>query len=459
MGDEPLDVPAQVAIPVPDDLPVGTPIYVYQLGTIPDRNGGEFQAWFQVEIGRVDEDGFARTTSLPYLGVILTGILIFVIPPLDGALCDFARMEYNLSINSENDFIGYFSSGFAVAFAVTDAQEQGAVDYCLGNHTVEIVEIPPVGDPIFHSFEVEIQADTVNQFRATIPGGTPADSTPPIIKSTELKTEEENGSKVLKLEITGENFTPQSESAQQSLDQKVFVNFSQGGEDLGSHTNIFTHHGNQADNTFPDIEEANRYPGAKDISVEATVEKDGDKETIKVSIPKTVALGISDIRVERRQEAQSESLQEKLLPSNTVAFTREQESPYAFVAKPLASKIDVINTEDQTLAATISLGDKKPQFLAATGDGSRVYVTLGGGEIAVIDAIALQQIDAQVVDAEDTEINNISLTRGPLLVPPDPYQIVIVIDPTDRYAYISDRSLGTIDVLLIVANLQKLGQY
>src|SRR5262249_2850360 len=68
-GSTPLAVTAQMAAPFPG-LAAGTKVYLMRAGQLPDATGQMVPIWFEVEKAVVGADGFARTTSPPYSGVV-----------------------------------------------------------------------------------------------------------------------------------------------------------------------------------------------------------------------------------------------------------------------------------------------------------------------------------------------------------------------------------------------------
>jgi len=71
-GDK-MNQPAQLAIPAPEGLAVGTKVYFMRKGAIPDETGTPNSMWLQEESGIVGSDGFIRTQSPPYPGIVRPG--------------------------------------------------------------------------------------------------------------------------------------------------------------------------------------------------------------------------------------------------------------------------------------------------------------------------------------------------------------------------------------------------
>jgi hypothetical protein len=71
-GDK-MNQPAQLAIPAPEGLAVGTKVYFMRKGAIPNETGTFGPMWLQEESGIVGSDGFIRTQSPPYPGIVRPG--------------------------------------------------------------------------------------------------------------------------------------------------------------------------------------------------------------------------------------------------------------------------------------------------------------------------------------------------------------------------------------------------
>ena len=65
---------AQLAIPVSNQLAAGTKVFFFRYAELPDGQGGTMPVWMQEESGVVGADGVARRTSLPYAGVLKSGL-------------------------------------------------------------------------------------------------------------------------------------------------------------------------------------------------------------------------------------------------------------------------------------------------------------------------------------------------------------------------------------------------
>lgn len=89
------------------------------------------------------------------------------------------------------------------------------------------------------------------------------------------------------------------------------------------------------------------------------------------------------------------------------------------------------------LVATVPI-TSSPRAIATSLDFTRAYVSIrNSNRIAVIDALALQQID---VDASTPQIDDI-------LLPPGASAFRLAADPKGRFLYVSDERLGTVYVV------------
>ena len=68
-----IDKPIQLAIPAPSGATTGETVYFFRHAVFPDENGVNTPVWLLVESGVVGADGFIRTTSPPYPGIVADG--------------------------------------------------------------------------------------------------------------------------------------------------------------------------------------------------------------------------------------------------------------------------------------------------------------------------------------------------------------------------------------------------
>src|SRR5207245_714456 len=182
--------------------------------------------------------------------------------------------------------------------------------------------------------------------------------------------------------------------------------------------------------------------GGKDVQVKAPVFFGTDLE---VTVPDTVALGTAKISVIRDVDSSGKDIRH----SNVVQFPLT--SGYTFAPQRIAGQLSVFdnrpavpasfnpavvlpNPNFNQLIAQIPVIGGLPQFVATTPDNTRAYVTTRH-EIAVIDAIAMQQV------------GTIDLTGN---ADTSPFQIVI--DHAGKFAYVTDSVSATVYVVNVDPN-------
>lgn len=79
LGVDPLSRAALLAVRMPAGVGPGTSVYIYMASTLPNESGVEVPVWLQVDVGIVGTDGFARTTSPPFPGLLQTGLYVFLL--------------------------------------------------------------------------------------------------------------------------------------------------------------------------------------------------------------------------------------------------------------------------------------------------------------------------------------------------------------------------------------------
>ena len=417
LGDDPLSVPVQLAVPVPLDVLPGTDVFIYKLGTVPDADGVERPILLQVEVGVVGADGMARTTSLPYPGVTGTGLYL-----LASSLCNMSFSQVTLT-----------AVGGALAASVVATATLGPVggvlvgagvlaagvgtvhlyiNLCAGPHIAEAVQIPESGDPIVTEFTFDVQATGVNSHRQEIQGLPTA--APPLVDSVELEFPQPDQPELV---IKGTNFGSASELA---------IEFIVGKKD-------------RVDNAGAIVQAT--LPRDTRITGTATEIVTVSDTEIRLRVPTSVPLGIASIRVSRTPTATPNTP----LFSNSVLFS-DDEKIYSLIAENFGRTIAVFDTGESGTDRSaehvkdIALsGGHAPMYVAATHDGTRAYVTGRQGGVAVIDALALQQID----------VNPATTAPGVdwLALPNSGVAYGIAIDPSDQFAYISDERSGIVYVL------------
>src|SRR5262249_21115823 len=116
-----------------------------------------------------------------------------------------------------------------------------------------------------------------------------------------------------------------------------------------------------------------------------------------------------------------------------VACTSAQAAPFAYIADDGASNVSVIDTQTNTIIATITGVGTVPEGVAVTAAGTRVYVTdsVTSGSVAVID----------------TATNTVMAT---IPVGAEPFGVAVTPDGTR--AYVGNFADGTVSVIDATAN-------
>jgi hypothetical protein len=97
-GDK-MNQPAQLAIPAPEGLAVGTKVYFMRKGAIPNETGTFGPMWLQEESGIVGSDGFIRTQSPPYPGIVRPGeYMVAVGNPPNSAILVKGQLSYDFPV-------------------------------------------------------------------------------------------------------------------------------------------------------------------------------------------------------------------------------------------------------------------------------------------------------------------------------------------------------------------------
>ena len=168
LGDDPLDVPVQLRIPMPAGTMPGTQVIFYEATSLPDATGADQPVWLEVEDGVVGTDGFARTTSPPEPGINNSGTF-FVGNSNSGV--SIVNGQIYLTVPT-GDYVGTL-----YAMADVDAVRVGATIGTDGSMTMslpvglvplQILEIRPTLLPKLTIFNVSVNPGVTNAFTTTI---------------------------------------------------------------------------------------------------------------------------------------------------------------------------------------------------------------------------------------------------------------------------------------------------
>jgi hypothetical protein len=440
-GDDLLSVAAQLAIPAPAGLAVGTQVYFMRKGALPDENGTWNPIWLQEESGVVGADGMIRTQSPPYPGVLRPGEYMVAYAGQTGS-ATLVKGKLTLNYNFPLAFFGIIIPGKAPGknfgqllnpdyFVTTPAF---SVTYDISS--VQVIAVPTVGLPFVTTVGVQRNANGIATFETTLNIPAPIGSNPtkpPILQKVELKFKDENNQPFENNEpvlfLTGSN---------------VLVN--NAGSPLGSRIEDLSVRFYVGDEAYGGV-----------VLPSLSRELGNNKFEVAVKVPNTVSLGVSTIELSRRQnklvgQYRTDPVYEEVNYSSN-GIRLKSEGRYVFGALAFDDQAAVLNGSNpesvveasrssDLLLARIPVGTQgiqdTPRDLAVTRDGSRVYVPLEGtGRVALVDPMVLQQVDTKPLLFG---IDPIDLPQGA-----SPRSIAIGIE--DDYAYIADGNQGKIYVL------------
>lgn len=427
VGDDPLAVPVQLALPAPEGLTPGTEVFFVRKEELPDTTGAMKPIWMMEESGVVGADGMIRTASPPWKGAYRSGEYSLVIPNFEysvehlllavaaytagafliaaGIAIELRGGKFKVGVKLDPIVAGLGLS-FVVAPLLLEAAEK----------SVTVLTVPTVGLPYTTEAGVNINPGQL----CTLTGYEPVPKIPEAVAITRVDVavpepqagaEDQVVGRVIYL--TGNNFGT-------SIDD-LSVNFHFGGQ-------VYT------GNILPEA------PGLTELN----------QSQIAVTSD-LVPYGEAQVSVVRKLKSSMGT--EQTLETKPAEIPVERRVELAVSPQVWDDKISIINARNpesviadtsskDLLLASIPVGtpeqEDAPRYVAVTHNASRAYVPLeGSGRVAVVDLMGLHQLDTNPTDAG---INPIELPTGA-----EPS--TIAIEPNDRYAYIADRQLGAIYVL------------
>jgi YD repeat-containing protein len=450
LGGTTLDNPVQLVVPAPAGADVGTPVYFYRYGSLPDANGNPFPVWLESEVGRVEADGYVHTTSEN--NVYTSGTYGYGMEPT------------GVSVRGQATFANgapFYEATFAIFATLTgNTTAVGALFNARSSHfemhfppvvfDVTMAAIPAQGLPTLTPFTLDLTSGASSYtFNPLI--NTPAsDNSPPILQSLSLDL---STPRYPVLTINGQNFG--SHTSTDTL-QVVFRVGNPDGKDSN---------GNAVVN------------GGRDIVIPNSAINYVSPTQISAVVPNTFTLGTASISVIRTfitpQATSTAHTGGVVIVPKTGGIIIKPKAPkavvttlqsafarfpvtglYGFSTEPGKHAVAVfdnrvqipdpndpsdliVNPNLNRVIAQIPLaGELTPEYLAVTNDHSRVYVTTKEGSIAILDAVTFQQIGT---DNQDV--------RQVITPPGNPHPTQIVIDDAGQYAYVTDSVSPTIYVL------------
>ena len=392
IGDQVLNVPVQLSIPVAPGIAAGTTVVFYRAGQTVDATGKTVPIWWESEDGVVGTDGMAHTASPPEEGSHSTGLYL-VVPT---GLTTFSPVDITVNIANiaADAFAATFEfggGGFALAGIAASVIAGGI------NATMAFPETPQpvplllqvisqVGLPMTTTLgNVKINPGAINTFTTAITAPpVAAGATPPVIASVKEDINTTAGAPAYpEVVLTGTDFT--------------------------------TPNPGQSAPAISDLRVVFQMPGPAGVREEVTPSASSTAKELHAQIPDDVVIGLCQITVMRPDMIDVRALNDDITrqPSPTSSNTAQLNSSghYVFVTEPEASyqngyvagAVLVLNGDPTSSAfnqvvATIPVGlpntTPNPMQVAVTPDNTRAYVTdYGNGSVTVLDAISLQEVD------------------------------------------------------------------
>ncbi|MDY6805765.1 MAG: DUF4114 domain-containing protein [Cyanobacteriota bacterium] len=436
--DDKLDLPAQLAVPAPAEVEAGTEVWFMRKGALPDETGTWKDIWLQEESGIVDADGFIRTQSPPYPGILRPGEYMVVFDGQPGSMT-IAKGKVTQTTNVPLAFFGIIDPDENIGQLIDPEYFVTAFSVSYDISSVDVIAIPQVGLPV--KTEVGVQrANGIASFEAVLdlpaPEGDP--TADPVLQGVELKFSDENG-----------------ESFAQNNNEPVL--FLTADNALIDSEDLATSKGSRFEDLTPLFYVGNEVIEGT-VLLDLSEEIDENRATVAVKVPNTVPLGSSRMSLTRSQDVLSEQsgTEPVYVPvefeSNEVRLKNEKE--YVFTALASADSLSVVDatnpeaavndtSSEDLLLGRIPVGvdnvTDRPESLAITGDNSRIYVPLKfSGGVAVVDPIALSQVDNEPDTPDVAE---------PIPLPDGAPPVDIALGLRDELAYIADERNPNIYVL------------
>jgi YD repeat-containing protein len=451
-GSDALAIPAQLAIPVDPSVAAGTKVYFMRKGDLPTPQGGTKSYWIESEVGVVGDDGFARTSSPPYNGVVDGGDYALLFEDKSGSI-ELVRGKMNVQVNLPAAFFGIIDPFGGVA-QVMNGPFIPFFACSFDVSKLTILAVPQLGLPYETEVGVKIEPGKVATFETTVnipaPPANADPNMPPVLQSARLEFKDVGGKKVPMVVLDG-RFTAQNPADPNNT----------GGQISDLKVRFFV--GDLA------------YDGTIDLGLSTS---SGGTETLVVRPPASVPIGGAQIVVVRPMSAQTAATGSSVLVSTPVSLSSNAvqltfDSAYVLGTSAVTKSVVVLDqnrTPDlnqSPLLAEIPVGDSNgfdaPRHLSVTPDFSRTYVSLRyGHRISVIDTLALQELDALADDPNKPATlgkNYIELGPGGTHnLNATPYWTAI--DPLGRYLYVSDNNLPLVYVIDIqpASDLSPAGQ-
>ncbi|MCX7894015.1 MAG: putative Ig domain-containing protein, partial [Burkholderiales bacterium] len=454
-GGHEMRVPAQLAVPV-SGLAPGTKLVFYKVFEFRNADGTTSRGLLEVETGIVGEDGVARTTSPPSPGVTADGDYAVIgvdeskVREMRGKI--FLTMPFAIGAAAALPLIALSPIGGGVFLGAMALLGSVVLTMPLGQFPVKIQSIDPIGR--FQEVGLDINTAQVGTFETRIVNAFDPDDERPRIDSLQVDYLDSGGQVEPVLLLRGTKFL-----------------YADPGAPLVD--------GRQLGTELADVRVRFRAPGAAEplaevgpLSIVETVGPGGPVQELRVKVPNRVAIASVVVEVVRKASLQVAGAGG--LPTwdhggsfRSGAVRIEGDGRYVFAATSnlvpdpaapsgsrLADQIAVISanasgaTAPNQLVARVEVGATGVydggRAVAVTSDNSRAYVTLRQtGQLAVIDAIMLQQLDAVADDPENPATLGVQAINLPAKARP----FWVDVDDRQGLAFVGDEAVGRIYVV------------
>ncbi|HNL90093.1 MAG TPA: Ig-like domain-containing protein, partial [Nitrospira sp.] len=411
VGDVITDRAAHVTMPVGPEVAPGTDIYFYRLADLPTPEGGVEKVWLLAESGVVGSDGFARSASIPQLGVRARGTYL-------GAVLHGKTL---VELESDNAWphalvVGGFSVGFGAIFGAAGGAGAVLGGVRVGNRVGKLVAhqmFPLPWSSLGNAYDVHLYGKALtfhpNQVisrpisRLVGPGaGTvvPIGSSPPTAQPNTPLIDDIDTARLFStpslLTIKGDGFGTDP--------TKLEVKF--------------------------DVAGVHAYAPVISSTLGAP------QQELTIAVPDGLMLGLARISVVR----QVSSTGVGFMGTTATPVSRESNFKQLGSNKQLVfsgvgpNRLAVIDVSTQELIAEVVLGGgasmSSTDPIAMTADGGRAYIGLRTGGFAIVDTVAMREADA---DPTTFGLNQITLDIDS--VTPLPGMAALSCDREGRFLY------------------------
>ncbi|MCC3513526.1 MAG: Ig domain-containing protein group 2 domain-containing protein, partial [Microcoleus sp. PH2017_17_BER_D_A] len=401
LGNTPLKIPVQLAIPAPVGVPIGTEVLFMRKGSLPTGADSWNETWLIQESGVVGADGYIRTTSPPFPGVTESGTYTIGLLPAGmpsvssivnaSTKANSGLINLSTNLNFENSYLGAKTSGIG-AVAATENQFEATTSLLTylaqsSNQPLEIIGIPKVGETVSNSEPV--------------------------------------------IFLTGSNFLNGLNGNLGASFGDLNVDFKVSGK---------SYSGTVVPGLSSSLGE-NRYK----VAVKAPISVPLGESEIVLSRQQKERFGPGPVDASVVKRSSFEDLQLKPVFSDLILVAQRNSDKIQVI--DALSSVQSPSNPQQKPPKDLSVGIPgtavgttldRPGLLAVTSNATRAYVPLERtGRVAMVDLLARRPVD---VDASTPAVDDIILPSG---ASPG----AISIDPWDNYAYVADSGRGSIYVL------------